>query len=571
MKTTKKWMAVCLSLVLLCMTGVSAFAAVGDIDADDKVTASDARLALRAAVGLETLPDSRPADADHDEKITAADARLILRAAVGLETLTHPAKPEGAAVTVTAAPTCTEGGKGEYVCVCGETLTVDLPALGHAAGEAVRENEVPATCTADGKFDTATYCVRCGVELSRKTETLKKTGHKAAELPAVAATCTATGLTKGSKCEICGEILTAQKEVPALGHDIVLDRAASTYSLTGKTSLRYRCSRCDATWENDPALLYTGKFGSDVTEQNMEIFNYFVNRLKTDWSAQGIKISSVDHAVSTGQILSSKYDMNWLMKSKVDAINLALGDDEKIPTKKSEFDAMLQEMMAGTNETQNSTVWPVVLTNDNFVLKATDAVSRLTAADVASITVETVTGYPGVGGFLPDILPNTRTISMKDDGSFWIVGTPGDYNLKDMFLARLPDAESAVKVTLKLKDGNFNSMDAFVKNANLKRIIDINEKDFEMEDITTAFDGMDSIGTFDVKQSNTIKTGGTISYFFEPETGKPLAATYDTGIDTVNTFTMNIKIALSTLDAGASISANSHTKTIYIFDPKLVY
>ena len=206
-----------------------------------------------------------------------------------------------------------------------------------------------------------------------------------------------------------------------------------------------------------------------------------------------------------------------------------------------------------------------------FVLKKTELVSRLTAADVASITVETVTGYPGVSGFLPDVLPNTRTISMKDDGSFWIVGTPGDYNLKDMFLARLPDAESAVKVTLKLKDGNFNSMDAFVKNANLKRIIDINEKDFEMEDITTAFDGMDSIGTFDVKQSNTIKTGGTISYFFEPETGKPLAATYDTGIDTVNTFTMSIKIALSTLDAGASISANSHTKTIYIFDPKLVY
>ena len=301
----------------------------------------------------------------------------------------------------------------------------------------------------------------------------------------------------------------------------------------------------------------------------MAIFNYFVNRLKTDWSAKGIKFSSVDHAVSTGQILNSNYDMNWLMKSKIESINLNLGPDEKIPTKKSEFDALLQKKIK--NETQNSTVWPVVLTNDNFVLKKTELVSGLTAADVASITVETVTGYPGVSGFLPDILPNTRTISMKDDGGFWIVGTPGDYNLKDMFLARLPDAESAVKVTLKLKDGNFNSMDAFVKNANLKRIIDINEKDFEMEDITTAFDGMDAIGTFDVKQSNTIKTGGTISYFFEPETGKPLAATYDTGIDTVNTFTMNIKIALSTLDAGASISANSHTKTIYLFDPKLVY
>ena len=45
------------------------------------------RLALRASVGLETLPDSRPADADHDIKITAAAARLILRASVKLITL----------------------------------------------------------------------------------------------------------------------------------------------------------------------------------------------------------------------------------------------------------------------------------------------------------------------------------------------------------------------------------------------------------------------------------------------------------------------------------------------------
>ena len=67
----------------------SAAVTAGDVDQDGKVTASDARLALRAAVGLEILADDplRAADADRDNKITAADARLILRAAVGLETL----------------------------------------------------------------------------------------------------------------------------------------------------------------------------------------------------------------------------------------------------------------------------------------------------------------------------------------------------------------------------------------------------------------------------------------------------------------------------------------------------
>lgn len=67
----------------------------GDVNGDGKVTASDARLALRRAVGLETYAEGSPAflacDVNRDGKVTAADARKILRAAVGLETLTSAA------------------------------------------------------------------------------------------------------------------------------------------------------------------------------------------------------------------------------------------------------------------------------------------------------------------------------------------------------------------------------------------------------------------------------------------------------------------------------------------------
>lgn len=65
---------------------------IGDVDGDGEVTSSDARLALRAVVGLEDYAaDGREAlacDADQNQVINAEDARLILRAAVGMETLT---------------------------------------------------------------------------------------------------------------------------------------------------------------------------------------------------------------------------------------------------------------------------------------------------------------------------------------------------------------------------------------------------------------------------------------------------------------------------------------------------
>ncbi len=61
----------------------------GDVNGDEKITAADARLALRASVGLESFNEAEKtaADIDRNGEVTAADARLILRASVGLEDL----------------------------------------------------------------------------------------------------------------------------------------------------------------------------------------------------------------------------------------------------------------------------------------------------------------------------------------------------------------------------------------------------------------------------------------------------------------------------------------------------
>lgn len=59
----------------------------GDVDIDQNITAADARLVLRASVGLEYFSETQVllGDVDASGTITAADARLILRASVGLE------------------------------------------------------------------------------------------------------------------------------------------------------------------------------------------------------------------------------------------------------------------------------------------------------------------------------------------------------------------------------------------------------------------------------------------------------------------------------------------------------
>ena len=78
----------------------------GDVNDDGAVTAEDARLALRAAVGLDRLipgfPRFTAADYNEDEALTAADARAILRLAVGLPPLDDADAPPPDAKTAAA-------------------------------------------------------------------------------------------------------------------------------------------------------------------------------------------------------------------------------------------------------------------------------------------------------------------------------------------------------------------------------------------------------------------------------------------------------------------------------------
>ena len=95
---------------------------------------------------------------------------------------------------VTAEPGCTTAGTKTFSCICGATKTENINAKGHTAGAAVKENEIPATCTSGGSYEEVIYCTVCKAEISRTQKTTPAAGHSFGEWKTVQeATCTAEG------------------------------------------------------------------------------------------------------------------------------------------------------------------------------------------------------------------------------------------------------------------------------------------------------------------------------------------------------------------------------------------
>ena len=107
-------------------------------------------------------------------------------------------------------PGCEEYGltEGSHCPVCGETIKAQniIPALGHDYEGKVTKG---ASCTEKGE-ETFT-CRRCKQSYS---EEIPAKGHTAVTDPAVEPTTTSTGLTEGSHCSVCGEVIKAQEVIP---------------------------------------------------------------------------------------------------------------------------------------------------------------------------------------------------------------------------------------------------------------------------------------------------------------------------------------------------------------------
>ena len=157
-----------------------------------------------------------------------------------------PANDHTEVIDAAVEPTCTEPGKteGKHCSVCNAILVAqtEIPAKGHTwtaascteprtcsvcsatDGDPLGHDwsdwtvTTEATCTAKGEKTRS--CQRDGCDAT-ETVDIPANGHTEVIDAAVEPTCTVAGKTEGKHCSVCNEILAAQTEVPAKGHDYV--------------------------------------------------------------------------------------------------------------------------------------------------------------------------------------------------------------------------------------------------------------------------------------------------------------------------------------------------------------
>ena len=183
--------------------------------------------------------------------------------------------------------TCTEKGARKYTCTtCDEEKWEVVEALGHKTDDAFLYNAnshwheckvchekvdfdahnlkvttiSEATCSQKGS--EIVEC-ECGYYATRETE---KTAHKVVVDAAVAPTCSSTGLTEGKHCEVCGEVLVAQKVVSKLEHKVVVEveiSKSASCEEDGVYSNVTKCSECGEVIKRETNLK-SNKLGHKV-------------------------------------------------------------------------------------------------------------------------------------------------------------------------------------------------------------------------------------------------------------------------------------------------------------------
>lgn len=207
----------------------------GDINGDQKVNNKDYSRLFQYLTGWNVIVNDSCLDVNGDGKVNNKDYSRLFQYLTGWEV--------------------------EINCACGSVTKCNHSSM----------IEVPAvspTCTADGNR-AHWYCSVCGkyfadslglAETTLPEITLMATGHSLVVDSEVAATCISTGLTSGTHCDICGDIIFAQETVPVNdnAHSLT-DMATCTVSQT--------CTLCGIVYAE--AYGHTSNAGATCTDSEV--------------------------------------------------------------------------------------------------------------------------------------------------------------------------------------------------------------------------------------------------------------------------------------------------------------
>ena len=127
---------------------------------------------------------------------------------------------------------------------CSTDIDVDVPVKVHDYSDEWTV-DVEAACNDGSKSH---HCTRCDAKTD--ITVIPGKGHTVVTDAAVAPTCTEPGLTEGSHCSVCDEVIKAQETVPATGHDFengICKNCNMDEAMTIQSKHPYDNS-CDETW-----------------------------------------------------------------------------------------------------------------------------------------------------------------------------------------------------------------------------------------------------------------------------------------------------------------------------------
>ena len=144
---------------------------------------------------------------------------------------------------ITTEPGCETTGVEKRICTgCDYKISRAVPMLGHEF-ETDWTVDKEATCSQSGL--KSHHCTRC--DAVRDVTELPRLAHTEVIDSALEPTCTEPGLTEGKHCSVCNEVLVAQTEVAALGHDLVHHEGKTATCTEAGWEAYDTCTRCDHT------------------------------------------------------------------------------------------------------------------------------------------------------------------------------------------------------------------------------------------------------------------------------------------------------------------------------------